>query len=122
MSETTQSEISINNPLKIILKKDYATKFEIIKNFVTIITISNNIKLTDLETTVLSYFIEKGNVSENTKLEVVEKLGTSVQTINNQISKFRKLNLVTKKNGLHKELVRSFTNPTLIYLKYGTFN
>ncbi len=119
MEKEPTNEIAINNPLKIILKKDYDTLHEVIRNYITILTISSGIKLTELETETLAHFIELGEVTDDTKESVVKLADTSMQTINNQISKFKKLGIVSKTNELHKEFLRKFTNPTLIYIKYG---
>ncbi len=115
-------EITINNPLKIILKKNFKSKFELIKNYVTILVVSNNIKLTEFEIETLSYFIEEGSVNAQAKSNVVLKSGSSIGTLDNQLVKFRKLGLVSKNNILHKELSYNFTNPSLIYIKYGINN
>ena len=115
-------EITINNPLKIILKKNFKSKFELIKNYVTILVVSNNIELTNFEIETLSYFIEVGSINAEVKNYIKSKTNTSIATINNQLTTFRKLGLVSKSNILHKELSYNFTNPTLIYIKYGINN
>jgi predicted transcriptional regulator len=68
--------------------------------YYTLLSSVNNIKLSDRELQLLAFTAINGNISYSTnKKEFCEMFDSSMQTINNIVSKLKKLGLLVKKDG-----------------------
>jgi hypothetical protein len=108
-------------PLKLRVENNFESELDLLKSWYKILSISSNIKLTKFEIALLAEIKLKGKgvVNLEVKNQIKEALSTSIASINNSISHLKGLGLITKEDTLTKELNHTFTNPTLIFLKYG---
>lgn len=108
-------------PLKLRVENNFDSEADLLKCWYKILAISSNIKLTKFEIALLVEIKIKGKgvISIDVKNQIKESLSTSIPSINNSISRLKGLELITKEDTLTKELNHNFTNPTLIFLKYG---
>lgn len=108
-------------PLKLRVENNFSSEIELLKSWYKILSISSNIKLTKFEISLLAEIKlkGKGEINIDVKNQIKISLSTSLASINNSVSHLKKLDLITKDDKLTKELNHNFTNPTLIFLKYG---
>ena len=94
---------------------------ELVRAWYNIIAVSNNISLTRLETDLLISIrnFGEGKTSIDVKRQISSHLSTSIASINNSISSLKKKGFISKEGEISKELNFSFTNPSLILIKYG---
>jgi len=108
-------------PLKLRVENNFEHEIDLLKAWYRLLSVSNNIKLTTFEIALLAEIKTKGSgiLSHQLKIQIKDILSTSIYSINNSVSRLKKLGLITKNNELIKELNHNFTNPTLILIKYG---
>lgn len=91
------------------LKKANADNYELAERYYAILSSLNNLKLTQREIQLVAHTAIRGNISyAPIKEDFCTKYSTSVQTINNIISKLRKTGVFVKDGGKIK------VNPVLI--------
>ena len=75
-------------------------EFILAERYYKIIAAINSLQLTERELQLISFTALKGNISYNiNKEEFCKKYSSSPQTINNMISKLKKLHIFIKDNG-----------------------
>ena len=86
--------------MKIILqklKKSEQDSFLLAERYYTVLSAVNNLKLTQREVQLLAFAAIRGNISyANIRKEFCEKYGTTNPSINNIISKLKKVGVLVK--------------------------
>jgi hypothetical protein len=99
-------------PTKIIvqrLKKDVKTNTELAEKYYSILSAINNLHLTEREIQLISFTAIKGNITyANVREEFCKTYNTTSPTINNIISKLKKIGIFVKENGKVK------VNPVIV--------
>jgi hypothetical protein len=90
-------------PTKIIvqrLKKDVKTNIELAEKYYTILSAINSLSLTQREIQLIAFTAIKGNITfANVREEFCKTYNTTSPTINNIISKLKKIGIFIKENG-----------------------
>ena len=90
-------------PTKIIvqrLKKDVMNEMELAKKYYSILSAINNLHLTEREIQLISFTAIKGNITyANVREEFCKTYNSTSPTINNIISKLKKIGIFGKENG-----------------------
>ena len=90
-------------PTKIIvqrLKKDVMNEMELAKKYYSILSAINNLHLTEREIQLISFTAIKGNITyANVREEFCKTYNSTSPTINNIISKLKKMSIFIKENG-----------------------
>lgn len=90
-------------PIKIIvqrLKKDVMNEMELAKKYYSILSAINNLHLTEREIQLISFTAIKGNITyANVREEFCKTYNSTSPTINNIISKLKKIGIFVKENG-----------------------
>ena len=90
-------------------KKGSSDEYELAQRYYGLLSSVNNLRLTERELQLLSFTAIKGNISyANVRKEFCEKYNTSNATINNMISKLRKIGVLIKESSKVK------VNPVII--------
>lgn len=99
-------------PTKIIvqrLKKDVMNEMELAKKYYSILSAINNLHLTEREIQLISFTAIKGNITyANVREEFCKTYNSTSPTINNIISKLKKIGVFVKENGKVK------VNPVIV--------
>jgi hypothetical protein len=99
-------------PTKIIvqrLKKDVMNEMELAKKYYSILSAINNLHLTEREIQLISFTAIKGNITyANVREEFCKTYNSTSPTINNIISKLKKIGIFVKENGKVK------VNPVIV--------
>lgn len=99
-------------PTKIIvqrLKKDVMNEMELAKKYYSILSAINSLHLTEREIQLISFTAIKGNITyANVREEFCKTYNTTSPTINNIISKLKKIGIFVKENGKVK------VNPVIV--------
>lgn len=89
-----------NQPTSIIvqkIKKQEDDIFTLAEKYYSILSVLNSLKLTQREVQLIAFTANKGNISyKHLREEFCEKYGTSSPTINNMISRLKKLGVLVK--------------------------
>jgi TATA-box binding protein (TBP) (component of TFIID and TFIIIB) len=90
-------------PTKIIvqrLKKDVSTDMDLAMKYYSILSAINNLKLTEREIQLISFTAIKGNITyANVREEFCKTYNSTSPSINNIISKLKKVGIFIKENG-----------------------
>ena len=90
-------------PTKIIvqrLKKDVSTDMELAMKYYTILSAINNLHLTEREIQLVAFTAIKGNITfANVREEFCKTYNSTSPSINNIISKLKKVGIFIKENG-----------------------
>ena len=82
------------------LKKDVNTDMELAMKYYSILSVINNLHLTEREIQLISFTAIKGNITyANVREEFCKTYNSTSPTINNIISKLKKMNIFIKENG-----------------------
>lgn len=107
----------MENNKKVILqklKKPFKNEFERAEMYYNIISVLNNLKLTEREIQLVAFTAIKGNISyANIREEFCTKYNTTSPTINNIISKLKKMKILIKdgtKVKVNPAIVLKFEN------------
>lgn len=96
------------------LKKIEPDSFLLAEKYYSILSVLNDLKLTHRETQLIAFTAIKGNISyKHLREEFCEKYNTSSPTINNMISKLKKMSVLVKDKSKVK------VNPVII-LKFNS--
>ena len=91
------------NTAKIVvqrLKKDVNTDMELAMKYYSILSAINNLHLTEREIQLISFTAIKGNITyANVREEFCKTYNSTSPTINNIISKLKKIGIFVKENG-----------------------
>jgi hypothetical protein len=100
------------NTAKIVvqrLKKDVNTDMELAMKYYSILSVINSLNLTEREIQLISFTAIKGNITyANVREEFCKTYNSTSPTINNIISKLKKMSIFIKENGKVK------VNPIII--------
>ena len=91
------------------LKKDVSTDIELAIKYYSILSAINNLHLTEREIQLISFTAIKGNITyANVREEFCKTYNSTSPTINNIISKLKKIGVFVKENGKVK------VNPVIV--------
>jgi len=106
----------------------FKDKYELAEKYYTLLSALNNLRLTERDVQLIAFTAVKGNMSyANYREEFCKKYSTSSPTINNIISKLKKMGVLIKDNGKIKVvpvLVLDFEKDVklLMSLEHGQTN
>lgn len=81
-------------------KQEHTNALDLAERYYAVLSALNNLKLTEREIQLVSFMAIKGSISfANVREEFCRKYSTSSPTINNMISKLKKLHILTKTSG-----------------------
>lgn len=96
------------------LKKQTDDNFILAEKYYSILSVLNDLKLTQRETQLISFAAIKGNISyKHLREEFCEKHNTTSPTINNMISRLKKLGVLVKdgtKVKVNPVIILNFNN------------
>jgi hypothetical protein len=102
-------------------KKQCEDKFAIALKYYGLLSILNSLSLTERELQLVAFTAVKGNISyANAREEFCRRYNTTSPTINNMISKLKKLSIFIKENGkirVNSKLVLNFDNDLKIEIQ-----
>jgi hypothetical protein len=111
-------------PTKIIvqrLKKETSTDMELAMKYYSILSAINNLSLTEREIQLISFTAIKGNITyANVREEFCKTYNSTSPSINNIISKLKKIGIFIKENGKVKVnpiIVIDFKNDLTLEIK-----
>ena len=111
-------------PTSVILQKLKASQkdeYSLAEMYYSLLSAINNLKLTTREIQLTAFTAIKGNISyANIREEFCEKYDTSNPTINNMISKLKKLGVLVKDNSkvkVNPVIVLDFTKDVTLEIK-----
>ena len=82
------------------LKKDVSTDIQLAEKYYSILSAINNLHLTEREIQLISFTAVKGNMTyANVREEVCKTYNSTSPSINNIISKLKKVGIFIKENG-----------------------
>lgn len=82
------------------LKRDVSTDIELAEKYYSILSAINNIHLTEREIQLIAFTAIKGNITyANVREEFCKTYNSTSPTINNIISKLKKIGIFVKENG-----------------------
>ena len=91
------------------LGKEYDDKYELAQKYYAVLSALNNLKLTEREVQLIAYTAIKGTITyANARNEFCEKYNTTTATINNIVSKLKKVGIFIKEDGKVK------VNPVIV--------
>ena len=91
------------------LAKSYDDKYELAQQYYSLLSALNNLKLTEREIQLVAYTAIKGTITyANARAEFCEKYNTTTATINNIVSKLKKVGIFIKENSKVK------VNPVIV--------
>ena len=102
-------------------KKAYRDKYDLAFRYYGLLSTLNSLSLTERELQLLAFTAVKGNISyANVRDEFCRRYNTTSPTINNMISKLKKLHVFIKDNGkvkVNPKLVINFERDLTIEIK-----
>ena len=82
------------------LKKDVSTDFQLAEKYYSVLFTINNLHLTEREIQLIAFTAIKGNITyANVREEFCKTYNSTSPTINNIVSKLKKLGVFIKENG-----------------------
>lgn len=82
------------------LKNGHVDNFALAEKYYSLLSVLNGMKLTERETQLVAFAAIRGNISyANIREDFCRKFNTSSPTINNMISRMKKLNVFIKEGG-----------------------
>jgi len=89
-----------NNIIVQKLKKDVSTDMQLAEKYYSILSVINNLHLTEREIQLISFTAIKGNITyANVREEFCKTYNSTSPTINNIVSKLKRLGIFIKENG-----------------------
>ena len=90
-------------------KKSLNNEYSLAEKYYSFLSVMNSLPLTEREIQLVAFTAIKGNISNaNVRTEFINTHSSSSPTINNMISKLKKLNIFIKENGKVK------VNPVIV--------
>jgi|TARA_R100000084_G_scaffold35038_1_gene13923 hypothetical protein len=91
------------------LAKTYLDKYSVAQKYYSLLSALNDLKLTEREIQLVAYTSIKGTITyANARAEFCEKYNTTTATINNIVSKLKKVGIFVKEDGKVK------VNPVIV--------
>jgi len=79
------------------LKKELEDEFKMAQKYYSMLSVLNNLSLTKREIELVAYTAVRGNISyANTRMDFCKKYDTTTATINNIVSKLKKIGIFVK--------------------------
>jgi len=110
-------------PTKVIVQKMKNTssdQFSLAEKYYSILSAVNNLKLTQREIQLIAFTAIKGNISyANIRKEFCERYNSTSPTINNIISKLKKINVLVKdgtKIKVNPVIILDFNRPITLQI------
>lgn len=107
--------------IKQTLKKTHKDEYSLAEMYYNVLSIVNNLKLTQREIQLMAFTAIKGNISyANIREEFCKKHNTSSPTINNIISKLKRMGVLVKDNGkikVHPAISLQFQKDVVLEIK-----
>lgn len=106
------------------IKKVTSDELELARRYYGLISVLNDLSLTERELQLVSFVALRGDVNEG-KEEFCEKYGTSIATINNMVSRLRKIGVMVKVNGkikVNSSICPSFENGLVLQISMLQFD
>ena len=92
------------------LRKKEENEFQVAERYYAVLSSLNSLSMTPREIQLVAFTSIRGNISYvQFKEEFCEKHGTSIQTINNMISRLKRMDVFVKDNGKIR------TNPKIAF-------
>ena len=111
-------------PTKIIvqvLKKEVYTNMQLAEKYYSILSVINSLNLTEREIQLIAFTALKGNITyANVREEFCRTYNSSSPSINNIISKLKKIGIFVKENGkvkINPKIVIDFNNDLKLDIK-----
>lgn len=111
-------------PTKIIvqvLKKEVYTNMQLAEKYYSFLSVINNLNLTEREIQLIAFTALKGNITyANVREEFCRTYNSSSPSINNIISKLKKIGIFIKENGkvkINPKIVIDFNNDLTLDIK-----
>lgn len=102
------------------LKKEVESEFMLAKIYYAVLSDINNLQLTEREIQLVAFAAIKGNISNgNVRGEFIEKYNTSSATINNIISKLKRLGIFIKEQGkvkVNPQIIMDFKKDVILQI------
>lgn len=102
------------------LVKSSSDEYKKAECYYSILSVINNLKLTEREIELVAYTAIKGNITyANVREEFCKNYKTTGATINNIISKLKKLNIFIKEDGkvkVNPVIVLDFKKPIVLHV------
>jgi DNA-binding MarR family transcriptional regulator len=103
------------------LGKEYNNKYELAQKYYAVLSALNNLKLTEREIQLIAYTAIKGTITyANARTEFCEMYNTTTATINNIVSKLKKVGVFIKEDGkvkVNPVIVLDFENHINLFIQ-----
>ena len=103
------------------IRKGYVDKYILAQRYYGVLSVVNGFGLTEREIQVIAFTAIRGNMSyANIREDFCKKYGTTGATINNIISKLKKLGIFVKENGkvkVNPRLILNFENDVVLEVR-----
>lgn len=103
------------------IRKDSVDKYALAGRYYSVLSVLNDLKLTEREIQLVSYAAIRGNISSaGVREEFCKKYSTSSATINNMISRLRKVGVLVKDSGkvkVNPRIVLNFDKDVVLEIK-----
>jgi len=103
------------------LKKDVSTDFQLAEKYYSILFTINNLHLTEREIQLIAFTAIKGNITyANVREEFCKTYNSTSPTINNIVSKLKRLGIFIKENGkvkVNPKIIIDFKKDLMLNIK-----
>jgi len=103
------------------LKKDVSTDFQLAEKYYSILFTINNLHLTEREIQLIAFTAIKGNITyANVREEFCKTYNSTSPTINNIVSKLKRLGIFVKENGkvkINPKIIIDFKKDLMLNIK-----
>ena len=103
------------------LKRDVSTDMELAEKYYSILSAINNLHLTEREIQLIAFTAIKGNITfANVREEFCKTYKSTSPTINNIVSKLKRLGIFTKENGkvkVNPKIIIDFKKDLMLNIK-----
>jgi hypothetical protein len=103
------------------LKKDVSTDFQLAEKYYNILFTINNLHLTEREIQLIAFTAIKGNITyANVREEFCKTYNSTSPTINNIVSKLKRLGIFVKENGkvkVNPKIIIDFKKDLMLNIK-----
>ena len=103
------------------LKKDVSTDFQLAEKYYSILFTINNLHLTEREIQLIAFTAIKGNITyANVREEFCKTYNSTSPTINNIVSKLKRLGIFIKENGkvkINPKIIIDFKKDLMLNIK-----
>ena len=105
------------------LGASFEDRYALAEKYYELLFCLNSMKITEREIQLIAFTAIKGNITfANVREEFCKKFNTSAATVNNMISRLRKLGILIKESGKIKvipKIVLNFDNDVVLQIRMG---